>query len=368
MYKNVNLTNLNKTPVRTKSWLNVNEINLNNLNIPEITKFNNTTIFGDNFKGVTVEKISNNNILPLNKTLTYGVSKDLIKECESKFNEGYIIRISKDYESLKPIIIEFNLDDDNNNLIDNITVIAEEYSKADLIIKYMSSKDILSYHNGLCKVIALENSTVNITKVNLLNKSTIHIDSNYSQVNSLATVNFIEINLGGSHSITNYHGDLISDNSTSNLKSIYIGSQEKIIDMNYIMTHKGRRTNSSIITKGALKDNSKKVFKGTLDFKKGSGKSIGLEDEYCMLLSKTASAKAVPLLLCEEDDISGEHAASSGKIDENKLFYLMSRGLDYNEARKLIVLGSFNPIIDFISNKSLKEEILEYIEGALSYE
>ena len=87
-----------------------------------------------------------------------------------------------------------------------------------------------------------------------------------------------------------------------------------------------------------------------------------------MMLSEKARAKAMPVLLCEEDDVSGEHAASSGKIDENKLFYLMSRGLSYEDAKILIVRAAFNPIIDLIGNEEIIEEILAEVDRRLKNE
>ena len=87
-----------------------------------------------------------------------------------------------------------------------------------------------------------------------------------------------------------------------------------------------------------------------------------------MILSPKAKAKAMPLLLCDEDDVSGEHAAASGKIDENKLFYLMSRGLDYNDARRVIIEGAFNPIIDKVEDEATRNEILVAIKECLDNE
>lgn len=105
-----------------------------------------------------------------------------------------------------------------------------------------------------------------------------------------------------------------------------------------------------------------------MDFKTGASKSVGAEDEYCMLLSKEARDKAMPVLLCAEDDVSGEHAASSGRIDENKLFYLMSRGLSYDEAKIVIVRAAFNPIIDSIGDNDVIEEILQEVDRGLKNE
>lgn len=83
------------------------------------------------------------------------------------------------------------------------------------------------------------------------------------------------------------------------------------------------------------------------------------------MLSKEAKAKAMPLLLCEEENVSGEHAASSGKIDEDKLFYLMTRGLSFDEARRLIVQATFNPIIDKVGDEAIISEIVNEIDRRL---
>ncbi|MNV83713.1 FeS cluster assembly protein SufD [compost metagenome] len=128
------------------------------------------------------------------------------------------------------------------------------------------------------------------------------------------------------------------------------------------------RTKSDIETRGVLKDTSKKIFRGTLDFKKGATRSNGAEGEHVILLSPSVKSDSIPLLLCGEDDVTGAHAASVGKIDENKLFYLMSRGFNEKEAKKLIIEGSFSDIIDEIPLIELREEILDNIQRRLEDE
>ena len=75
---------------------------------------------------------------------------------------------------------------------------------------------------------------------------------------------------------------------------------------------------------------SKKYFRGTIDFLRGGKKAVGNESDVCLLLNKGVHSISVPLLLCKEDDVVGNHASSSGQIDQDMLFYLMSRG--FNEA------------------------------------
>ncbi len=151
----------------------------------------------------------------------------------------------------------------------------------------------------------------------------------------------------------------------NNINTIYLGKENQIFDLNYIGELKGEKTQINIEVQGAIKDNSKKHFKGTIDFKKGSKKAKGNENEFCMLLSDTARSIALPMLLCKEEDVEGNHSTAAGKIDEKSLFYIMSRGFSRNDAMKLVVRARFNKILEKIKNQELKEEILEEIDKKL---
>lgn len=356
--------NLNGTPVRTKNWLNINDISIKNIEVEENKKFNNINIKNES-NGIIIKKLNNKEEIEINKEFVYGISKELINQGEERFNLGYLINIEKNTNAKEPVVIEFNMDNENNLLIDNLTINCEENSKAKIIIRYKSLDNSVGYHNGICKIFSRKNSDVQVIKVNLLNNNTVNFDSNFSDIENEGNVEFIAVDLGGKYSITNYHGDLIGEKSSSSLKSLYLGYDKKIIDINYVMTHRGKESRSNIVTKGALQDESKKTFRGTIDFKRGASLSSGAESEYCMMLSKKARSKAMPLLLCEEDNVSGEHSASSGKIDENKLFYLMSRGLSYEESKILIVQAAFNPVINAISQENIKEEVLNEVNRRL---
>jgi Fe-S cluster assembly scaffold protein SufB len=118
--------------------------------------------------------------------------------------------------------------------------------------------------------------------------------------------------------------------------------------------------------RGALLGSSEKTFRGTLDFLEGAKGSVGRENEEVVLLSPTVRNRSVPIMLSHEDDVDGHHAVSIGKMDEEKLFYLMSRGLDLADAQRLVVEASFNPVLDRIPDEALKTEIDEHLQRRLS--
>ena len=249
MNTNINFNNINKTPVRTNDKLKVNDVTLKDYIAPEVGEFNNYKVTGSDLEGVTIEEFKKGKVFPINKKFIYGASEELVNQGELDFNKGFLINIAKETKVNEPIIIEFNMDKENNALVDNIIIVAEEESDAKVIIKYNSKDDVNGYHNGVCKVFSKSNSKIQVVKVNLLNDNTVHIDSNLSDINSYGNVDVVLVDLGGKVSVTNYHGDLIEDSSESNLSSIYLGGDKKIIDMNYVSTHRGIRSKSEINTK-----------------------------------------------------------------------------------------------------------------------
>ena len=166
--------------------------------------------------------------------------------------------------------------------------------------------------------------------------------------------------------MSNYYSNIIGNNANNVLKTIYLGKDKQIKDLNYIAELRGEKSNIDIDVQGALNDEAKKNFKGTIDFKRGCKKSKGNENESCMLLSNRAKSIALPMLLCTEEDVEGNHSTSSGKVDEKQLFYIMARGISYKEAVKLIVKSKFNKIIETVQDSELKEEILKEIDERLN--
>ena len=160
--------------------------------------------------------------------------------------------------------------------------------------------------------------------------------------------------------------DLEGNDSKANISAAYFGFGNRKIDLNYIIHQQGKRSEAKMDVKGALSGNCDKIFRGTLDFVKGAKGSIGREKEEVIVLSDTVRNRSVPLMLSSEDEVDGHHAVSVGRMDEEKLFYLMSRGLNKLEAEKLIVEAAFNPIITQLDDEKLIDKISEIIERRLT--
>lgn len=345
----MNELKLNETPIRTSRNFLINNIKLTDVEIPEtVEKFKNVEIIGG--KNIT-ENIEETK-------LTYGLGEilqnNIIKNSNSKLN------INAENEEIRII---YNFDDDNINLINNIAVNVAK--KCKLYIVYKSNTNKECFHNGVIKINALKNSKIDVIVVNTMNKNSNNFEAYENIIESNASVNYTIIDIGGKNSITNYYSNILGEKAKNDLKTIYLGAENNIKDLNYIAELRGKQSFIDIDVQGALSGNAKKNFKGTIDFKKGCKKAKGNENEFCMLLSEKARSIALPMLLCTESDVEGNHSTASGKVDNQELFYIMSRGLSYNEAVKLIVKARFNKILSRIADEDLKNEIIEEIEERL---
>ena len=345
----MNELKLNETPIRTSRNFLINNIKLTDVEIPEtVEKFKNIEIIGGKNITESIEETK----------LTYGLGEilqnNIIKNSNSKLN------IDAENEEIKII---YNFDDENINLINNIVVNATK--KCKLYIVYKSNTNKECFHNGVIKINALENSKIDVIVVNTMNKNSNNFEAYENIIESNASINYTIIDIGGKNSITNYYSNILGEKAKNDLKTIYLGAENNIKDLNYIAELRGKQSFIDIDVQGALSGNAKKNFKGTIDFKKGCKKAKGNENEFCMLLSEKARSIALPMLLCTESDVEGNHSTASGKVDNQELFYIMSRGLSYNEAVKLIVKARFNKILSRIEDEDLRNEIIEKIEEQL---
>lgn len=341
---------LNETPVRTSRNFLINNIKLENVVIPEkLDMFKNVMVTGTESFNKDINK----------QHLNYGLSEELEENVFYKANSQIAINV-KENDNIK---VTYDFDDDNLQLVNQIDIYAT--GNANIIIEYKSSTNKECFHNGVIKVFAKENAKLNITVINLLNSNSEHFEAMENILEDNSDLNYTIIDIGGKNSIQNYYSNIIGKSAKNDLKTIYLGSENQIKDINYIAELRGQKSFVDIDVQGALKENAKKNFKGTIDFKKGCKKAKGNENEFCMLLSEKAKSLALPMLLCTEDDVEGNHSTASGKVDKEQLFYIMTRGLSYKEAVKLIVRANFNKTIERILDEEVKQNIIKEIDERL---
>lgn len=138
----------------------------------------------------------------------------------------------------------------------------------------------------------------------------------------------------------------------------YLGRNTQTLDMNVTVDHFGKNTESRIDTSGALMDGAKKIFRGTIDFKTGSAGSVGNEKETVLLLGDDVVNKTVPLILCAEENVVGNHGATIGQLDDATVFYFESRGIEKTLAEHILARAAIEALARNIENAEMSQEIL----------
>jgi Fe-S cluster assembly scaffold protein SufB len=263
------------------------------------------------------------------------------------------------------VILHYQLDENNQTLIDKTSIIAKEDSEITIVLHYDGESDTSIFHGGLTYVKAEKNAVVHLIITQMLSDKGINFNNIGIQLEDLSRVNIVTVELGSKNSSIGIHAELLGRESAIDIQTIYLGDKDRSLDFNYVAKHRGIKTDSNMDIHGALLDTSKKIFRGTIDFKKGAAGAKGNEGEYNLLFNKGIKNVSSPLILCEEDEVTGSHAANSGRIDESKLFYMMSRGLDELTAKKTMIEAWFSPAIDKIPSKEIKEQVVSCVKRRL---
>lgn len=340
---------LNKLPEKTTNNFKVNDIEIE-LNIPEVNSFCDC-------------KVTNGDLINIDKKIT---SKKICSRIGLSFDKYFELDIivPENKHIDKPVILTFDFMDEDH-LLDKININYGKDSSCDFIIIYRSNDNSYHFHHLFANVKSNDNSNGSITYINLMNDKSINLFAIENECLANSSIKHNIIDIGGRVKINNIYSN-VYDNASNYINNIYLGFSGDVIDMNYYLNNVGISSKNIMRVEGVLDGHARKVFRGTINFLEGCKKSIGDENENCVLLSNECISRSLPQMLCHEEDVVGAHGVSSGKVDEDKLFYIMSRGLDKKSAEKMIVMANLNNIINQIIDEEIRRDIQDIIDGKLS--
>ncbi|MBX3046111.1 MAG: Fe-S cluster assembly protein SufD [Anaerolineales bacterium] len=175
-----------------------------------------------------------------------------------------------------------------------------------------------------------------------------NLDWIFGALGSHLTKNFSEINLEG-------------EGSLGRMSGFYFTDGDQHLDHDTQQNHLAAHTTSDLLFKGALEEQSRSVWQGMIYVAPGAQRTDGYQANRNLVLSKQARADSIPGLEIQADDVRCTHGATVGKIDPDEYFYLLSRGIPPVEARRLIVKGFFDPIMERIPFEGVRQRFQQAI-------
>ena len=276
--------------------------------------------------------------------------------------DGIVLKTDNNYSFNKPLII-YNLFDktaDSKIINNKVFISLGENSKLSLVDYYECENNIKYFNNTI--------HNYNIEKNAILKKFSINasIDGSYNynstKINSYSNSifeNFL-LSLGPNFIKNEIHCNLLENYSSCFVNGIMLldGNQHHELKTN--VNHKFENCKSSQLIKSVLLDESNGTYQGKIYVDKTAQKTNGYQLSKALILSESSQFNSKPELEIYADDVKCSHGSTTGNIDENSVFYLMSRGLTKQQANKLIVEGFLNEAIETITESNIKKLILQF--------
>jgi len=298
-----------------------------------------------------------NKIIPKNKN-------EFILSNTAYFEKGIFLYINDNAIIDDPIQINHIISSQNCNKLLNSRYLLHfgKNVKAQVVIKDYLVNNINI--NNLIEIIIDKNTSVDII-IDSEKKKSNQIMNLSAKIKSNSQLNIYTIDISGELVRNNYYINLEHQNTTFNYSGIGLLKEKNHIDNFIEINHKNKHTYSASNQKNILRENSKAIFysKSTID--KKSSNSEAQQNNKNMLLSKKATVHSNPQLEIYNNDVKCSHGSTTGELDEDMLFYLRTRGLSLEEAKKMLLEGFLNEFIDSIGNnkvtKNLKNKINNWL-------
>ena len=358
---------LNQTPALTWTWLKMNKaiisdddilnsaLSFENADYKVISKPDSVRIIKkDEFKTSLPSPLS----AVFSKTSELGIQYKKVKEPESTaFDESktetLVLEASK--KETVPVVINVNA---KGKCVSEQIIHALPDSEITVIL-VTESKENDGVNLIRTKCYAEENAKIHLCKVQLLKNGFYHIDSTENVCGENAKITYTELQLGAASVITGAYTNLSEYKASYKSDTAYYRKGNQKIDMNYVCAHspKGKKSECSMAVAGTLTDEAQKTYRGTIDFKRGCAGAKGNETEETLLLSPKAVNRSVPVILCDEEDVEGEHGATIGRLNDDMLFYMESHGISEEEACALMARAKINAVSAKIPDESIREKV-----------
>ena len=281
-------------------------------------------------------------------------------------NAGLFIDI-KDNAVIEEPLQYIVISDKEQSLFNHVTIQVGNNAKFNFIENYVNNqKEDKAPFSLVSEVVAHEGSQVNYSSITnqpgekrgtILRRGLTYRDS------------LINWNVAAMDEADVYHDNttnILGDGSEANLKIVTLGVKEQKTYFNSEVVNQGLSSKGDILQHGVLLDRSHIVFNGVGFIVKGATGSNAYQSSRMLTLSSEAKADANPMLLIDENDVMAGHGASLGRIDEEQLYYLQSRGLTRKESSRLLVHGFLSPVISELTVDKIKELVTVLIDEKIN--
>lgn len=242
------------------------------------------------------------------------------------------------------------------------TIVVDENASVTFVDRFSSGDgDAPALCAGVVEVEARRGAMVNYISLQEWGRNVQHFQTQRFTGHRDTTVRSLAVNLGSAFARTQVESVLKGEGSFSEMLGLYFADRDQHFAQRTLQSHDAPHTTSDLLYKGALKEKSRSEYSGLIKVEKGAQGTDAYQANRNLVLSEEAIARSIPQLEIEANEVRCTHGATVSPVEEEHLFYLMSRGIDRVTAQKLVVFGFFTDVVDRIRVPKLRDELSDAI-------
>ena len=208
-----------------------------------------------------------------------------------------------------------------------------------------SASDASPTSAALTRIVVEAGAKLHLIEMLGVNEGQQHLESVGLEIHQDAAVDVKQYALGGSTIGLGLTANLVGARARLDLNNRYHATHEETLDINHLVRMRGTSTRAQLTESGVLNEAAKKTLRATIDLVRGAKDAQGNEIETVMILGDDVVNKTMPVILCDEDDVAGNHGATIGSVSPEQLDYLAARGLSRQAAEQLFIRALFEDAI-----------------------
>lgn len=280
-----------------------------------------------------------------------GMGQEVTDYVESQAFKSDFYSVPAHTKREEPIVVAVSA---AQNQCANTGVIVREGAEATVVIAAFAgdanasdanASDALPTSAALTRIVVEAGAKLHLIEMLGVNEGQQHLESVGLEVHQNAAVDVKQYALGGSTIGLGLTANLVGARARLDLNNRYHATHEETLDINHLVRMRGTSTRAQLTESGVLNEAAKKTLRATIDLVRGAKDAQGNEIETVMILGDDVVNKTMPVILCDEDNVAGNHGATIGSVSPEQLDYLAARGLSRQAAEQLFVRALFEDAI-----------------------
>ena len=282
------------------------------------------------------------------------------------WTDGVLLYVPREVRLELPIRVTRWLSKSGAAFFTRSLIVAEPNSQVSYVDEMLSDDFATqTLDSSAVEVIARDGAQVQYVGLQRLGRGAFHQSHQGTLANRDSTLDTLNVSLGASVTRVDLNARLMGPGAKSEMLGLYFGDGDQHFDHSTSQDHQAPSAFSNLLYKGALDGSSRSIFHGIIRVRPGAQLTDAYQTNRNLVLSENARADSLPNLEIEADDVRCSHGATVGQLDEESLFYLMSRGMSRKTAERLVVIGFLGEVLDRLPLGGVVEKMTRAIQAKL---